>query len=109
MKKLILAALVFVLTGCATPQEREATRRMQSYCVQQGRVVHETLFSWECITQEQAVAMQREQERRERERQVEQAREEQRRHEKEVACISAGGTWQYNSCAPGSREIRIVR
>jgi hypothetical protein len=113
MKKLTLVVLMLGLTGCATPEEREATRRAQSYCIQQGRVVYERAFTWDCITQEQALALKREQERQERERKLEEAREAQRNHEKEVACIASGGTWMhYNHCwrAPsGPTDVRIVR
>lgn len=59
----------------------------------------------------QARARRSEQERAASQRQweIEQQREKQREHEREVACIQAGGTWYGYSCAPGSQEIRIVR
>ena len=108
MKNLWLAVVALGLIGCATAEQREATRQMQANCQQQGRVVYHQGSNWHCISPEQAVALQREQARQ-------QALQQQRNHEKEVACIRAGGTWASwsNSCQARlytpPAEVRIVQ
>ena len=111
--QVLLTAVGASLIGCASTEQIERERQWERQgaiaCAQRGEVWYSPPgYRGECVSAQEA-------HRRERERQVEEAREKERRHEKEVACISAGGTWHsslsghFDRCEPGSREIRIIR
>ena len=119
MKRLMLVLLTAVgpsLLGCASPEdiarEREWERQGAIACTARGGVWYSPPgYRGECLSAQEARRREGEEKRRERDRRAEEAREKERRHEKEVACISAGGTWfaTHDQCNPGTREIRIIR
>lgn len=110
----IIALILALPTGCvsteAIERERQWERDGAAACTQVW--YSPPGYRGECVSPLEAQRRDARLRAEEQRRWVEEQRKKQMAHEREVACIQAGGTWHPEfdgRCSPGSREIRIVR